>query len=228
MKYLKNKNVQIALALLIGLVVGQLMKNSKVTEIETFYSKRVEEIQTKTREELSKKQEEIDKVEKSSKEYKEEVTRSMTSLRTENRTLRQKVKKRKYRLVKPDGTIIEKEFEESDTAETSTIVVSIKEEFTRKVSSIERKWKEVHIKRIKEIKVKYSELLSKKEQEIETLKKKELINPKDFRPEIGITTNQEVYLHTTYPIWGPIIVGGGGSLNKEYDGSLRMGLGLEW
>lgn len=228
MKYLKNRYIQLTICLLVGIAAGNLLKNSSITKIKSYYETRVEEIQTKSREDLVKKQEEIDKIEESSKEYKEETTRNLTSLRTENHTLKQKVKKRKFRLVKPDGTIIEREFEESETDQSSTIVTSIKEEFTRKVSSIEKKWKKIHIKRLIEVKKKYEELLSKKKTEIKIVEKEVIVNPKSFRPEIGVTTNKEVYLHTTYPLWGPIIIGGGGSLNKEYDGSLRMGLGLEF
>ena len=228
MKYLKNRYIQLTICLLVGIAAGNLLKNSSITKIKSYYETRVEEIQTKSREDLVKKQEEIDKIEESSKEYKEETTRNLTSLRTENHTLKQKVKKRKFRLVKPDGTIIEREFEESETDQSSTIVTSIKEEFTRKVSSIEKKWKKIHIKRLIEVKKKYEELLSKKKTEIKIVEKEVIVNPKSFRPEVGITTNKEVYLHTTYPLWGPIIIGGGGSLNKEYDGSLRMGLGLEF
>jgi hypothetical protein len=228
MKYLKNRYVQLGLVLVLGLFLGNLLKDHKVTEIETLYKKKSELERKKFREDLAKKQEEVEASEKNYTEYKEETNTKLESLRTENYTLRQKVKKRKYKLVKPDGTIIEKEYEESDTTENSTIITSIKQEFTRKVSSIEKKWKKVHIKRLTEVKKKYTEIIKKKDEEIETLKKKEVVNPKKFRPEVGITTDKHGYIHTTYPIWGPLIIGGGATLNKEYSGNLHLGIGLEW
>jgi len=228
MKYLKNTYVQIILALLVGIFAGSLLKDQKISEVETSYEKNIESLIFRQQNLLTTKQEEIDSLEKTSKEYKEETTKLMTSLRTENYSLRQKITKSKFKLIKPDGTIIEKEYEESDTNAVSTIVTSIKEEFNQKISSIEEKWKSVHVKRLEEVKKKYTESLAKKEQEIATLKKKEVVNPKSLRPEIGVTTNKELYIHTTYPVWGPLIIGAGGSLNKEYDGNLRVGLGLEF
>ena len=61
----------------------------------------------------------------------EEINKKVSVLKIENRSLREKTKERWFKLIKPDGTIVEKRYRESDKQETSKIVTSIKEEFTR-------------------------------------------------------------------------------------------------
>ena len=54
------------------------------------------------------------------------------------------------------------------------------------------------------------------------------VNKKKLRPEIGVTTEKDLYLHATYTIWGPVFVGGGVSGTKTSFGDGRLGLGLEF
>ena len=195
---------------------------SKLTEIKEIHSKEIEKI---TEDKL--------KQEKSHVEYTKETSARIDSLTTVNTELRKKVKKRKFKLVKPDGTVIEKEWEESDTQQSTKIVTKIRKEFDTKVKSIETRWKTVHTRRVKSLKKEYEEKIEKIKSEKKTTEKKETIkiNEKSLRPEIGFTSDKDIYVHTTYPLWGPIIVGAGGSYDPFEDnelGDVRVGLGLEF
>lgn len=156
--------------------------------------------------------------------YEEIASRTIDNLTVTNTELRASMKRRRFKLVKPDGTIIEKEWEESETQKSTQIVTQIREEFNTKIKSVETKWKSVHIRRIKKIKKEYEEKLSKVQ--VETIE----INKKNLRPEIGVTSSIDVYLHASYPLWGPVFISGGVSYDPFIDqelGEFRLGLGLE-
>ena len=240
-KLLNNKYAHLALVLVIGIFAGLFLKDTKSIEeksreeVKERYESVLETTKKSHLEIVSKLQEKITTTENSSKEYKEEISKKLTVLKTENHQLKQKVTKRRYKLIKPDGTIIEKEFEESDTDQSSTIVTSIREEFDKKILSIEKRWKKVHIARVKALKKKFDEELKKKEtrviikEKIVTKEKIVKVNEKKFRPEIGVTSDMKVYIHTSYPIWGPIFIGGGGAVDKSFnDASARIGIGWEF
>ena len=138
MEYLKNRYVQLALVLILGIGIGSIFKDTRTVEtkirkeVTEKYEKQITQTSDKHKSEVSTLSSKLREEEGSHKEFKEENSKKIHKLTTENRSLRQKVKKQKYKIVKPDGTIIEKEYEESDTQQTSTIVTEIKEEFTRK------------------------------------------------------------------------------------------------
>jgi len=195
---------------------------SKLTEVRETHAKEIEKVT-----------EEKSKQEKSHKEYEKTTSTKIDSLTTVNTQLRKKVKKRKFKLIKPDGTIVEKEWEESDTQQSTKIITKIRKEFDTKVKSIETRWKKVHTKHVKSLKKEYEEKLKKIKEEKKTTEEKETIkiNEKNLRPEIGITSNKDIYIHTSYQLWGPIIVGAGGSYDPFEDnelGDVRVGLGLEF
>ena len=244
-KLLKNKYSQLVLAFILGGFIAYAFYPTKTVE-ERVYEETKERFESvleetkKTYEAEKKKiQEELSQTEKSSKEYREVVSKKIQSLTTENRELRKSQKKSKFKLIKPDGTIIEKEYEESQSEEISSIVTEVREEFNRKVSSIEDKWKTIHKTRIEELKKKFQEELEKKEtqvvvnEKIVEKEKKTKVNEKKWRPEIGVTTDKNLYIHTTYPLWGPIFVGGGVSASGTDASNLdfgdgRIGLGIQF
>ena len=194
---------------------------AKVTELKTSHAKEIEDLK-----------EEKTSLEESHKEYTKETSEKIESLTTVNKELRQKVKKRRFKLVKPDGTIVEKEWEESDTQQSTKIVTKIRKEFDTKVKSIENKWKKIHVKRIKSLKKSYEEKIEKIKSEKRTTEEKETVkvNEKSLRLELGLTSEKDAYFHSSYQLWGPFIIGGGGSYDPFKDnelGDVRFGLGLE-
>jgi monoamine oxidase len=230
-------------SVLLGIVVGVVFYPSKIiTERETSklketYELKISEMQKTHNEESAKLNEKLTAEESVRKSLETETSKKIEILTTENRSLKQSSKKQKFKLVKPDGTIIEKEMEQSNSEEVSSVVSSIKEEFNQKVKSIEERWKKVHEERVVELKKKFDQDIEKVKSEqkvVEKIVEKEKIvevNKKKLRPEVGAsydgTKDVKGYFHLSYPVAGPVFIGGGVSGSKTGFGDVRLGLGLE-
>lgn len=230
-------------SLLIGAAIGAIFYPSKIiTERETSkvketYELKIAEINKTHAEESKRLNERLSSEESARRTLEIETSRKVELLTQENRSLKQSNKKQKFKLIKPDGTIVEKEIEQSNSEEVTSVVSSIKEEFNQKVKSIEEKWKKVHEERIVELKKKFDQDIEKTRSEqkvVEKIVEKEKIvesNKKKFRPEAGVAYDNQDYLgyfHLSYPVVGPVIVGGGVSGNKTKFGEAQLGLGLEF
>lgn len=238
---LKKRWVQLSLALLLGVTIGVVFYPSSRTEererVELLESK-ISELEKSSLEKDSKISELSSSLEEVTDEfssYRKSASERIESLVTENSHLKTSSKKSKYKLVKPDGTVIEKEFEESETEETKTVIAEVRREFDEKIESIENKWKKIHQERVEKIREDYEKRLKEKKTEIEVVEKiveKEKIvevNSKKFKVEGGYSTDNKGYTHLSYLLWGPILVGGGFSL--DFDGKNpegRLGLGIEF
>jgi hypothetical protein len=234
---------KISTSLLLGIVVGVIFYPSKtITERETLklkesYELKISEIQKTHTEETKALSEKLIAEESARKSLEMESSKKLEMLTQENKSLKQSSKKQKFKLVKPDGTIVEKEMEQSNSEEVSNIVSSIKEEFNQKVKSIEERWKKVHEERIAELKKKFDKDIEKarSEQKVieKTVEKEKIVevNKKKLRPEVGAsydgTKDVKGYFHLSYPVAGPVFIGGGASGSKTGFGDVRLGLGLE-
>ena len=234
---------KITSSLIMGVIIGAIFYPTKtIIERETFklkeaYELKIAELQKTHTEEIAKLNEKVIFEEKNRKSIELETSRKIELLTQENKSLKQSSKKQKFKLVKPDGTIIEKEMEQSNSEEVSSVVVSIKKEFNEKVKSIEDKWKKIHEERIVELKKKFDQDIEKTKSEqkvVEKIIEKEKIvevNKKKLRPELGISYDKDKtmlgYFHLSYPISGPIFIGGGVSGNQTRVGEIQLGLGLE-
>jgi hypothetical protein len=235
---------KITSSLIMGVIIGAIFYPTKtIIERETFklkeaYELKIAELQKTHTEEIAKLNEKVIFEEKNRKSIELETSKKIELLTQENKSLKQSSKKQKFKLIKPDGTIIEKEMEQSNFEEVSGVVVSIKKEFNEKVKSIEDKWKKVHEERIVELKKKFDQDIEKTKSEqkvVEKIIEKEKIvevNKKKLRPELGVSYNKDKialgYFHLSYPISGPIFIGGGVSGNQTRIGDVRLGLGLEF
>jgi hypothetical protein len=234
---------KVASSVLFGAAIGAVFYPSKsITERETSklkerYELKISEIQKTHTEETKTLSEKLVSEEAARKSLEIETSKKVELLTQENKSLKQSSKKQKFKLIKPDGTIIEKEMEQSNSEEVSSVVTSIKEEFNQKVKSIEEKWKKVHEERIAELKKKFDQDIKKTKSEQKTVEKiveKEKIvevNKKKFRPEVGAAYDKEElmgYFHLSYPVVGPVFIGGGVSGNKTKFGEAQLGIGLEF
>jgi len=240
MKLLKNRYVQITLAAVLGITVGAVFYPTKNIEervkkqISESYESEIRNLKETSLTTTNQLKEKLEEERTENREFKDETSRKMTSLTTENRELKQSSKRKKFKLVKPDGTIIEKEYEESQSEEISSVVTEVREEFNRKVSSIENKWKKIHTDRVQELKTQYEEAVEQikleRGERIVTVEKEKIVevNKKSLRPEVGVTKDKEAYFHVTYSLWGPVFVGGGAAAEidtKEFSDA-RIGVGI--
>jgi hypothetical protein len=229
--------------LVLGGVLGVLLYPSKTTtERETLklkesYELKIQDMQKTHAEETKQLSQKLFAQESESRTRELELSKHLELLTQENRSLKQSNKKQKFKLVKPDGTILEKEIEESNSEEVSSVIVQVREEFKKKVKVIEDKWKKVHEERVVELKKEFDQEIAKVRSEqkvVEKIVEKEKIvevNKKKFRPEIGASYDKEDllgYAHASYPIAGPIFIGGGVSGSKVKFGDIRLGVGLEF
>lgn len=236
----KQKWVQLVGALALGVTIGAVFYPQSRTEerirqeMRSEYTLKEEETRKANEKVVSELSEKLTSVESSHREYTEETSKKLEKLTTENSSLKQSMKRKKLRIVKPDGTIVEQEVEESNTEQTHSIVTQVKEEFTRKIQEIEDKWKKIHEERVTKLTAEYQEELRRvraEQKTTEVIVEKEKIvetNPKKLRPEIGVTTDRDIYLHGTYSLWGPVFLGGGVSGTTKSFGEGRLGLGLEF
>lgn len=240
LEILNKKTTQIMLALVAGITLGALFYPQSHTE-ERIRQQLIEEYAVKEQEKqkeydklVSENNNKIDKIEESYKTSIEQSQQTIQKLTIENSSLKQSIKKKKLKIVKPDGTIVEQEVEESNTEQTQTVITQVREEFTRKVQEIETKWKKVHEERIAKLTSEYQKELEKARSEtktIEVLVEKEKtvdVNPKKLRPEIGATSKKDFYVHGTYSAWGPVFIGGGISGTKNSFGEARIGVGVDF
>lgn len=237
---LGNRITQLLLALLIGGALGVVFYPTKTIEETAINKTRVEEM--KKQQVLEKKhQEEVislhEKFEEKEKSLIKTITQSSTKISTltkEVTSLKSKTQERTYRLVKPDGTIVEKTYKESDTEAMNTVVTDVKKEFDQKISQVEKRWKTTHVDRIKDIQVKFNSSLATLQEtyrkEMNEMKTATLtkVNEKRFGVEIGALLNLDWYVHSTGTIYGPIFVGGGVILNNLDLSSANLGLGVQF
>jgi hypothetical protein len=230
MKILKNRYVQMAACVAAGITLGTVFyPQSRVEErYKSAYEKKEIELREQhTLEKLQLNEKHLQE-EKTYIQRIETSTQKINSLTTENTNLKQSIKKKKFKIIKPDGTIIEKEFEESNSEATASTVTQVKAEFDRQVSVLEEKWKKVHEERVVALKKEFDEKLLKAKSEVKIVEREKIVevNKKSFRPEIGVTTEKNAYLHGTYEVWGPVFLGAGITGNKEEMKEGRIGIGV--
>ena len=160
----------------------------------------------------------------------DDVTKKTEILRVENRSLKEKTKERWFKLIKPDGTIIEKRYRESDKQEETKIITSIKEEFTRKVKSIENRWKKIHIQKVTQIKEQHSKEIREKKEIIATLEKRKIttINARKFGLAFGIMSDEDYFSNISYDIAGPFFINLQIESNGADSNSAGAGIGIRF
>jgi len=229
MKFLEKRYVQILIAIAVGITLGAVFYPTKHIEkrITTEYEKKIDKLEKIHIKSTQKLVEEFIKQDKEIKSYKEITQNKISSYQSEIRQLKSKMTEKTYKLIKPDGTIEERTFKQSETEEYTSFVKSVKEEFTRKINNIEQKWTSIHKKRVNELKTQYKQEYELKLEEYKKQYEETIIdvNPKKYTLEAGYTTERKVYLHTSYTLWGPVFVGGHTEGHTDGTG-LSGGLGL--
>lgn len=226
---LKNRVVQIGLAAVVGITVGYFIYPSKEIEEElrTEYEQKIDKIEETHKEILSATNEAFDQVVNKHNEHQEETRKKISVYESQIRELKSKTKESTYKLIKPDGTIVEKTFKENETSESTKYVKQVREEFDRKVKSIESKWMKIHKKRVEKLEENYQKKLVDHRQTLEKRYQKriEKINAKKFSFELGYGSDKKVYTHSSMDIWGPLFIGSHLEASDTLD-SIEGGFGL--
>lgn len=240
LKLAQQKWIQLAGCLLLGITIGALFYPTKsITEkttdtLKEQYSLKEQETQKVHDAETKKLTDQLTSEESSHKEFQEETSKKIQSLTTENDNLKKTTHHKTYKLIKPDGTIVETEMDDSDTESSKQVTTQIKQEFDQKVKSIEDKWKKIHEDRVAELTKTHDAEVKKLTDENKTLSETKTsektveVNKKSLRTEVGVATNKNAYLHASYTLWGPMFIGGGVSGGHDGFDEGRLGLGIEF
>lgn len=230
---LNNIWVRYILILFIGITVGAVFYPTKTIEEKTSmkYQQEIDTLNQQHSQEVKTLNDQINKQASDSKSYKEQSDKKINSLTTQITNLSSKQKTVHYKLIKPDGTIEERDYTENDIDKSSQTVTKVQEEFKQKIDSIEKKWSQIHETRVAQLQKEFDAKSATYQQTIESLQtsKTVTVNPKHFGVEGGVMTDRDYYVHANADLWGPVFVG----LQSEFksgssdaDAQNRFGLGL--
>lgn len=231
-KFLSNRVVQFVLVLIVGVAIGALFYPTKRIEekVEQKYEKLLK-TERQEKETLRKSlSEEVDELKQEKTNLTIESSQKITKLQYQVRELESRKTENYYKIIKPDGTIEEKRYSESEVTETSTVVLQVREEFDKKVTEISERWQRVHRKRVEELKKDFEKKESEYEKTIASLKseKKTEINPKTYGLEVGYSSDQTYYLHSNIDVFGPIFLGVHANSNFTNDSAIGAGVGIRF
>jgi hypothetical protein len=169
-------------------------------------------------------------VENAYKEYEEETDKKIKELVKENSTLKKRTYKEKLRIVKPDGSVVEKEIERSDEESTKEVLKEVQEEYSKRIAEVEEKYRKEYTEKKETLEVEnisrtkqYQEERLKLQEEYKRVTK----SVKRLRTEGGMEFDKDYYGHLSYSL-SPFIIGGGVSVNNRSVNDARIGVGLEW
>jgi len=231
-KVLQNKYIQWILILIIGISIGAICYPSKSIRIDEQqkYQRQLEKKQQEHVKQVKDMVDKFDATQTSMKTKIEESNRKVHSLTQENHELRKKTDEGTLKIVKPDGTIIEKTYKKTETEQISQITTEITEEFNRKVKSIENKWMTIHKQRVSKIKQEFDKQIKEKEQVISEFKRKKSveINKRSFGIAVGYLTNNNYYTSISRDVFGPVFIDVKTESNFANNFAVGGGIGLRF
>jgi len=110
---------------------------------------------------------------------------------------------------KPDGTIEEKTYVESQESSSQKIASELKYSYDQQIQQLRTEWEKVSEEERTKTEQTNQEKMAKYEKEIQDLKQTKVTetNVKKFGLEVGATTDKAVYVHGTYDVLGPVFIG---------------------
>lgn len=216
--------------LLIGITIGVIFYPTKRIEekMTLKYEQEIAAIKEQHNKEVSESETKWLSLVNEARTLKIEAEQKVSKLQEEVKTLQSKQKTETYKLVKPDGTIEERTFTESEVNESSKVVTQIQEEFNAKIEQIETKWSMIHQERVAKIQKEFDSKESDYKKTIQELQQSKTVsvNEKRFGLEVGITNEKNYYGHATMDVWGPTFIGVHGQIGANGSDANNMGIGL--
>jgi len=231
-KLLKNDKLVYSLAFVAGLIIGAIFYPTKevTEEVKKKYEQQIEKILSEKNKLESSYKEKLEKSEQTARSYEQTTQQKINSLKTQITELQSKSKETYFKIVKPDGTIEERVYKESEYSQSTKIIEDIKIEFNTKISEIESRYEKVHKERVSELNTAYEKKIEEKNKVIEELysKKTTLINPRKFSTAIGYLSNENYYGSVSYNLTGPFILNlhGQSDMGSEYAFGAGLGIGF--
>lgn len=224
---LNNRYARYAIAFAAGIVLTILLypsdsksiaeKDRLLEETRTLLVSRLQESESILRSERESHQREIQTVRQESSKREHELTTKISSLMTENSSLKQKTKMVTIEKVYPDGTMERKTISTSELESQTQIIAQIQRDAEEKIVDTVSKLKQEHAKELSEktsalqskidrlsLDLNRSESLLKEEREKSS---KTESNPRPFALGLGLNTDRQYTVETQYTFWGPVYVG---------------------
>lgn len=239
-KIMSNRFAQWALFLILGFGIGLILNPSKkeyeqtIAQMTVTHQQEIKQIQNEAAVQVEKLILQSQNTEQSYKLLIAELNTKITSISQENKQLKQISKVVTYKIVKPDGTIIEKSDTQTSNEEISNITKQLNEELNQKIAQTEQQLKQKYETMQKDTEAKYTlkiDTLTKQyEEEISSLKETHTIttNEKKLGVAFGIKTDLKAYTGISYDFWGPVFVDSHFGIDKNKNWEAGVGLGVRF
>lgn len=232
-RVVNSNNGRIVIALIVGIAIGAIFYPSKTIETteRQRYEERIQKEVDYSRQLQQDHQEKVLAIQGESLQQQEQLNAKIQKQKTEISSLKSRVSERTFKLVKPDGTIEERSFRESELSKDTTIVTTIRAEYDRKIKQTEERYKKVYAERLQSLVENVKKKTKEQEEKIAELErtKKVEINKSNTRLGVGVTTDQGYYGLVERDIFGPVFIHGIFQVNPDInDQSGGLGIGIKF
>ena len=133
-----------------------------------------------------------------------------------------------YKLIKPDGTVEEKDTTDDTSDSTSETVASVQQEYVQKIATLTQQMQTTSDQKVQALQATYDSQIKTYQQTISSLQetKTETINAKHYGIEAGALTGGSYFVHADADVVGPIFLGVQGQIGNS--NALGAGLGLRF
>lgn len=229
---LNNQYVRLGITLFVGITIGALFYPTKRIEekISQQYQQQISQLNQQHATEVSSLN---DKYTKSSQDYsalKSQTDQKIASLNLQITAANSSKKTTIYKIVKPDGTVIERVVSESDNSSSSETISQVQAEYQQKISDIQKQDQQVSDQKIADMQKTFDSKEQTYQQTIASYQEQKTVsvNQKRFSLEGGILTNSYYYGHTTMDLWGPMFIGLQGEYKDATNANFGAGLGIRF
>lgn len=230
---LSKEWVRYVLILLVGITVGAVFYPTKKIEEKTSlrYEQQITSLKEQQSKEISTLNQAVDQAKQETQSVKEDSDKKISSLRSQISELKSKTTTIHYKVIKPDGTVVERDSTQSDVDNTSDTVTQVQQEYKQQLDAIDQKWSTMHEQVIAQMTKDFSAKESEYQSTIESLQKSKTVtvNEKHFSVEGGMMNDKDYYVHATADLWGPVFLGLQGeirSTNSDQSADNRLGMGI--
>ncbi|CAM6003894.1 unnamed protein product [Sphagnum balticum] len=221
-----SRPLQFALVFVAGGTVAALFYPTKIIQdkLQKTFDQQTSVLKQQHAQELSSIQESFSKQTQELKTTNEQLSVKVTSLITENTSLKVLQKKTFFKIVHPDGTVEERASSTTDSDQEQQISQQVQQEYQKKLEENVAKLESIQADKISTMQKTFDSKEQDYQHTIATLTQthSETINPKNFTLDGGLLTNGDYYGHVSYDIWGPFVLG----VQGQFGPSPAAGAGL--
>jgi len=204
--------VQVLGAFAAGALMCTLLYPTKTitSKITQDYETKIQQLETQHKTEVTSLQTKVDSLTQSNKSLTERYEAKITQLNLQIQTYSSQRIEVHYKLTKPDGTIEERSYLQTQDQATQTMMSEMKSEYDRQLLQTQSEYQRKSEELVSQTRLEYQMKIDTLKTELSkyTSSSTVTVNAKKLGLELGYNTDFRTYLHGTYDIWGPIFIGG--------------------